>query len=246
MNVDPASASHRRPVPGALEDKDLPRPGRNQVASAGIYLTLTAVAIQTVLHVLNVALSADIRTIDVNAEYSLFAWLASVEIFAAALACGLLAVSGLGRKAFLLTLAGLIAFLSLDEALVIHERIATRVVALLDVSPSWDSVIWPVLYLPLLATVLILLVLESRRGPRLTSLLVLAGLGCLAAAVAAELVSFPYSTDEGGIPHAIEGAVEEALELGGWGLIATGLLSWFAESREHLTKTVRPRIVSRS
>lgn len=238
--------SHLRPVPGVLEDGDLRRPGRNQVAAAGVYVTLTAVAAQTVLYVLNVAFSADIRAIDVNAEYNLFTWLASVEIFAAALACGLLAVSGLGRKGFLLTLAGLIAFLSLDEAVAIHERIGLRVVALLDISPVWDSVIWPVLYLPLLATVLILLVLESRRGPRLTSLLVLAGLGCLAAAVGAEIVSFPYSTDQGGTPHAIEGAAEEALELGGWGLIATGLLSWFAESREHLARTVRPQLVSRS
>jgi len=241
-----ASASQLRSVPGILEYEELRRPGRSQVADAGIYLTLTAVAAQTVLHVLNVAFSADIRSIDVNGEYTLFAWLASVVIFAAALACVLLAVLGLGRKGFLLPLAGLIAFLSLDEAAVIHERIGLRVVALLDLSPSWDSIIWPVLYLPLLVTVLILLVLESRRGPELTSLLVLLGLGCLAAAVGAELASSPYSTAEGGLPHAIEGAAEEALELGGWGLIATGLLSWLAESREQLASTAQPRLVSRS
>jgi hypothetical protein len=233
-DVDSASASNLRPVPVLPKNGALLRLRRDAVAGAGVYLTLTAVAVQSVLYALNVAFSADIQAIDVNAEHTLFAWLASVEIFAAALACMLLAVSGLARKGFLLTLAGLIAFLSLDEAVAIHERIGLRVVALLDVSPSWDSVIWPILYVPLLLTVLILLVLESRRGPQLTSVLVLAGLGCLAAAVGAEVISFPFSTGEGGISHAIEGAAEEALELGGWGLIATGLLSWFAEPGQRL------------
>ncbi|MEO5791587.1 MAG: hypothetical protein ABIR67_05865 [Gaiellaceae bacterium] len=227
--MDDETAPRLRPVPDAPTDEDVElAPADRRLAHVGIRLTLAVVAVQTVLHLLNLALSTSIRSLDVNGEQTLFSWLSSVVIATAALACLLLAVVQRGRNVSLLALGGMLAFLSLDEAVLIHERLVIRLTEALEIRAEWNSVIWPVLYLPLLASVLALLVLEARRGARSTSVLVFVGLGCLAAAVGAEIVSAPYSLDDYGIAHSLEGAIEEGLEVAGWGLIATAMLSRFA------------------
>jgi hypothetical protein len=204
------------------------RPARDHVAAVGVTLTLVAVLLQTGVHILN-AVTFEYDALDADAEQTVFSWLASVTTFAAALACLLLVAAGLGRKRLLLPLAGLFAFLSLDEAISIHERLSMRIANVLDLSIVWIRVIWPIVYLPLLIAVLALLRAAVRSAPRDASRLVLVGLGCLAAAVVSELVSVSFSSS--GFADALEVTIEEGLELAGWGLIATGLLSWLGSPR---------------
>lgn len=155
----------------------------------------------------------------------------------------LLVASGFGRGRILLPLAGLVAFLSLDEAIAVHERVGIRAANLFDLSLVWGRVLWPAVYLPLLLAVLALLVAAARTAPRDTFRLVVVGLGCLGAAVFLEIVSALLTIAAGTVPQVLEIALEEGLELGGWGLIATGLLSWFGSL--HRAGGVRLRLLSR-
>lgn len=217
------------------------RPARDHVAVAGVTLTLVAVLLQTGVHVLN-AVTFEYDALDADGEQTVFSWMGSVVTFAAALACVLLVATGLGRGRLLLSLAGLLAFLSLDEAISIHERISIRIANVLDLSIVWIRVIWPIVYLPLLIAVLALLLAAVRSAPRDNARLVLVGLGCLSGAVVSELVSVSLSSS--GLADALEVTIEEGLELAGWGLIATGLLSWLASPRRG--QGVQPRLVSRA
>ena len=193
---------------------------------AALLLVALMVVGQTLLHLLNrgtIATSA----LDVNAERTVFSLASAITIAAAALGCALTRRVG---EPWLTTsvLTGVLAFLSVDEFFVIHERLGVRVAALLGLSSDWDSVVWPVVYLPLVGLVFLLFLHLSRRAPREIGRLVLTGLGCLVAAVVLEVASYRFSTSEThrGLVHALEGAVEEGLELSGWGLLATATLTW--------------------
>jgi hypothetical protein len=201
------------------------------------------VLLQTGIHIAN-ALTFQLKALDADAEHTVFSWMGSAVTFAAALACVLLAAPSFARGRLLVPLGGLVAFLSLDEAVSVHERIGIRIADLFDLSITWSRVIWPAVYLPLMLAVLALLVAAVRTAPRDTSRLVLVGLGCLSAAVAAEIVSAPLSTAVDAFTEALVVAVEEGLELAGWGLIATGLLSWLGSRRR--AERVRPTLVSRA
>ena len=91
-----------------------------------------------------------------------------------------------------------------------------------------------------------LCVLAGRRGPvdlgpaRILAGLVATGLRLLMAAVLLEVVSAPFSTPstQGGLVHAFEGALEEGCELGGWGLLVVGLLTWCTSCVQSLLPTV--------
>ena len=199
---------------------------RSRVASAGLAAVAVVVGGQTLLHLANVA-TVQTDQFDVNAERNVFAFVAALTIYTAGLGCALLAVQGRHPRAAL-PLSLLLGFLAVDEFFVLHERAGVRAAALLGLSEDWDSVVWPALYLPLLAAVAALLVALARRAPAAPRRLVHAGLACLVGAVLLEVVSFRYSTPTtaSGLVHALEGAVEEALELSGWGLLAVALLSW--------------------
>jgi len=88
--------------------------------------------------------------------------------------------------------------------------------------------VWPAVYLPLAVSVAVTLLVACRSAPPASRALVRLGLVLLATSVAAEVLSAPWSTADthAGLVHAVEGALEEGLELGGWGLVATGLLAW--------------------
>lgn len=182
---------------------------------------VVGVTIQTAVHLLNAALDGS-QYFSANGENNPMAWSQSAAIFAAAFVCALhtAVVSRRGRT--LAALAAILAFLSLDEMLIVHERIVGRVLEVLALPIVWDSVVWPVLYLPLLGALLLLLVRVARQAPKRVGRRVLVGVGLLLAAVAAEVLSAPISTGQDW-PHTVEGAFEEAAELVGWILITTGL-----------------------
>ena len=201
----------------------LPAP-LDRVLTVGLALAVTAVSLQTLAHLLNAAFDGG-RGLDANAEQNAMTWASSSATFAAAFLAGLCAVLLDERRRAWVLLASIIAFFSLDDAILLHERLAQWVLALFGQDTSWDSLLWPALYLPLAGIVVVLLLSVTRTAPGRARRFLLVGLALLLTAVAAEALSAPVSTPEtaGGWAHTLEGAYEEGAELAGWILIATGL-----------------------
>jgi hypothetical protein len=214
--------SRRRAKP-ALAAEPLARP-LDRILTAGRAAALAGVAIQTLVHLLNAALDGRPQ-LDANAEHNVMTWGSSVATFAAAFAAALHAILLPGQRRGYILLACLLAFFSLDEAILLHERLSGWILDSFGFSASWDSVLWPALYLPLAAPVVLILVAVARTAPVRASRFILVGLILLVSAVAAEALSAPLSTPEtaGGWAHVLEGAYEEGAELVGWILIGAGL-----------------------
>ena len=208
----------------------------DRLVRVGIVFAIVGVAIQTAIHSLNWVLDGS-QYLSVNGENNPVTWAHSTAIVTAAFVCALHATIVTGRRREWATMAAILAFLSVDESLVVHERIVARVLEVMDLPIVWDSVLWPVLYLPLLGALLLLLASVARQAPTGAGSPVLVGLGFLVAAVAAEVLSAPISTAAESWPHALEGAFEEGAELAGWILITTALTAitlaeFVASSRE--------------
>lgn len=204
----------------------------------GLTFAVAGVAIQTAIHSLNDVLGGG-QYLSVNGEGNPITWGHSAVIFAAAFVCTLHATTLRWRRLEWVAMALILAFLSFDEMLLVHERVVAAVLEVLNVPMVWDSVVWPVLYLPVLGVLVLLLVGVALSIPGRVGRLVLVGLGFLAAAVAAEVLSAPVSTSEDSWLHSLEGAIEEGAELAGWILITTGLtaitvVGLLASSREGL------------
>lgn len=194
---------------------------------------------QTAVHLANFAF-IESSALDANDENNVFSWASSVVTFATAFAAFLhAAVVTRGRGKFL-ALSGILAFFSLDDAIVVHERVAANVLDAVGASQDLDSVVWPALYLPLLAYVVVLLVGIARRTEGRTRSYLYAGLAALASAVVLEAAFLAWSTSETaeGAVHAVVGGAEEAVELGGWILIAAALTA--VALRDWVTQSPRP------
>ena len=209
----------------ALED-ELPR----RLCAVGVLAALVVVSIQTVVYLLDTLLAEhEPHLLDADGDFSIWAWGSASTVFVGALASVLLGLTvARGRAAVYFGVATILAFLSLDETVGIHERITNDLPAFLGVPVYYSRVIWPAVYLPLLATLAILLLVASRRLAARPARLVRVGLVLLAVAVAAELSSTALVADGQtgrNLPYAVEVAVEEGCELGGWILIATALVA---------------------
>ncbi len=197
---------------------------------AGLLIALAAALAQALLHSFNM-LILDGRVWHLNADVdgNSLAWLGSMTIFAAAVGALLLA-SVTPRRASLLVLAAAFAALSLDEFIAVHERLGQEAREALGAAVAFGRVVWPVLFLPLLAAVLVaavrsLALLEAPSRRRLIE-----GLGLLALAVALEAAwaAFFYAGgEEGTWPDVLEVSAEEGAELAGWIFISSALLAEF-------------------
>jgi hypothetical protein len=194
----------------------------NRLLSFGLWFAIAAALLQTVIHLLN-ALAWDRRTLNVNFEDTPFAWASTVTTASAAFVA-LIRAAGLPseRVAYAL-LAAVLAFLSLDDMIAIHEDLGTEAADLLGLAQSYDSVLWPAIYFPVLALGVLLLFRFGRDAPERPRRFIYAGLALLAAALAAEVLSGPWTGGEEEWFHVIEGAFEEAAELAAWILIAAAL-----------------------
>jgi hypothetical protein len=193
-----------------------------RVTSAGSLLAVAAVAVQTAVHGLN-AMLTDGGYWSVNSENNPIAWAHAAAIVSSAFVCALHALLVEQRRITFTVAAVLLAFLSVDEAIQVHERIIGRVLDWTERSATWDSVLWPIVYLPICAVLAWALWRVSDEAPRPAARLLVGGLGLLVVAVLAEMVSAPWSDEDGGAVHTVEGAFEEAAELAGWIAVATGL-----------------------
>jgi hypothetical protein len=214
-------------APG-LEELGVVGRRRRDLAVAGIGLAVAAVAIQSALYLADVyVLDRRVGTFDIDREGGIGGWASTVAIFSTALLALLLGVIRSAKRAQLLVLAGAAAFLSFDEALMVHERIGLKATDALGVSDTYLRVSWPVVYLPLLGAVAIILFLLARASTHPARSLLIAGLALLATAVGLEMAwlavdLIPTLTANGWL-YAMEIALEEGSELAGWILLATGV-----------------------
>jgi hypothetical protein len=205
----------------------------SRLLSFGLRFAIVAAAVQTVIHLLNAVLW-DKRALNVNFEDNPFAWAvatASVAFVALVRAAGLP-----GDRVGYALLAAVLAFLSLDDMIAIHEDLGAEAADLLGLAQSYDSVLWPALYFPVLALGVLLLFRFGRDAPERPRRFIYVGLALLPAALAAEVLSGPWTGGEEEWAHVIEGAFEEAAELAAWILVSTALTvmtlrDFFAASR---------------
>jgi hypothetical protein len=193
----------------------------------GVVLACLAVTVQTALYLVDVyAFDRRIAAFDVDAEGGLTAWAGSMATFSAGLVALLLLFVGASPR---LTLAGFAAastFLSLDDALALHERLFAAITRALDVSTAYAR-LWPVFYIPLLAWGAAIVLRLARTKIWLVRRVLIAALILLVCAVALEIGSFALvqiaHVNETAWPYTLEVSLEEAAELAGWILLTTGL-----------------------
>jgi hypothetical protein len=111
------------------------------------------------------AVFLDKRALNVNFEDNPFAWASTVATFSVAFAAVLHAVLLTSRRVPYVLLAIVAGFVSLDDMVAIHEDIGAEAADVLGLAQSYDSVLWPVLYLPLLAVGLLILFSLAREAP---------------------------------------------------------------------------------
>jgi hypothetical protein len=206
----------------------------NKIISAGIWIAAVAVSLQTTIHLVNVLFFGAVTFFDVDKERNLFTWSGSVMIFAVAFAATVRAVTVADRRGRFLLLAAVAAFFSLDEMAVFHERLGRNAVELLGVSDTFVRVLWPALYLPLLALAAFLLLSLPRRAPQRVRHLAAFGVGLLLLAVVAEVASVAIPRDVAPAVNwlnVLEVTLEEGAELGGWILLAAAFaaIAWDVE-----------------
>lgn len=185
----------------------------------GIVLACAAAAAQTALYAVNaVVFDYRIDLFEIQ-EGGLVTWAAASTTFTAGAFALLVGVVDPAERWRGTAVALGLAFLSLDDAVVIHEELAFRATDALSVSRTYAQVLWPAAYLPLLVVVTVLLV-RLARGAADALRMVVAGLGLLAAGVALEVAGVRVDR-----PPLEKSAIvlEEAVEIAGWVLVATGM-----------------------
>jgi hypothetical protein len=201
------------------------RPVRQAVTSLvrfTLILSLIAFVLLAATHLVNMLTwNGRFQTLNADDDRSFWSWASVATESSAACATAFLAFMA-GRRRTLAFCAWVLLFLSLDDFIRIHEKLGSVY------SPFPHAVrdLWPVLYLPLLATLLILLWRVSSDGDEAVRTLVRGGLLALAVAVVLETgtpVLFAIGQGHGSPGYETEVAIEEGLELSGWIWVTGGL-----------------------
>ena len=133
------------------------------------------------------------------------------------------------RRIRFAALGAALAYVTADDLLVVHERISEsfgeRVLGLQD---HVAVRLWIVLFAPLLLVILFIVAAEARRAVSMTGRILAGGLVALLGAVVVEAAGAvthdpDFIDGVSGKPETARYLLEEALELGGWALVAGGL-----------------------
>jgi hypothetical protein len=168
-----------------------------------------------------------VEGLDADVEGNALTWASSVSTFAVALTAALHAAASEKQRREFAVLAALTLWFSLDDVAIIHERFGLKLGEdVLGLTESIAVRLWLVIYLPLLVLAAAILWRIAREAGPPADRAVRFGLGLLVASIPVEIVGAATRelAEEGtDLPNDLRIAVEEALELGGWILIATGL-----------------------
>ena len=190
----------------------------------GFNVAVAVVVVQTIGHLVDwIGTGNDIVLLNADSDQSIYPWIPVVAIYTGALALflqgSITPVTGFRRW-----LPLVLAYLSLDEMVAIHERI-TSILRRLHIDIEHAREIWPVVYLPLMAaTAIALWRMSATMTPRAMRF-IRVGLVFLAVAVMLEVLSAKL-VDAHPTAYQIEVIVEQNLELAGWTLIGAALLSY--------------------
>ena len=213
-------------------------PVADRILSGALILAVVAVAVQSVVDAFDVlALDRRAELLLADSDVGVFAWASVAATCAAALGALLLATAATRDRRLLLFVAGVVAFLSLDDQVGLHERagdLADRAESLALWEPA--RLLWPLIWLPLLGAAFIGLWKVAGRLPGRPRRTVVLGLALLAAAVGLELLSsvvLRSGSGRGSALYELEVLLEEGAELTGWILIAGALLSAFVLGLRH-------------
>ena len=189
----------------------------------GFNVALAVVVVQTIGHLVDwIATGNDIVLLNADSDQSIYPWIPVAAIYTGALALFLQQLIA-PASGFRRWLPLVLAYLSLDEMVAIHERI-TSILRRLHINIAHAREIWPVVYLPLMAaTAIVLWRMAETMTPRAMRF-IRVGLVFLATAVVLEVLSAKL-VDVHPTAYQIEVIVEQNLELAGWTLIGAALLS---------------------
>lgn len=206
-------------VPGARPFDPIRR-----VIWVGVTTAAVGMAVLAVGYLIHVyALDRDTALLDLE-EGGLVTWVSASATFGAGLVAALISFVDPAQAVSGAVLGVACAFLSFDDAVTLHEHIGFGITGAADISDSYVQLIWPALYLPLLAVVAILFERIARDTPPARRI-ILVGLALLVAAVgleAAGVVLDRADVSPGSWLWTVEITLEEGIEYAGWVLIATG------------------------
>ena len=203
-----------------------------RILTGTLVLAIAAVALQTVVDLLDFwALDRDVELLLADSDLGVFSWGSVAATSVVAVGALLLSTVDGRRRRLLWFVAGTSAYLSLDDQIGLHERvgdIADRAEGLAAWEPA--RLLWPALYLPLLAALFLGIWRLAGGFPRRPVWFVNVGLALLAAAVVLEVLSAAViraGYDRGSVLYELEAVLEEGAELAGWILIAGAFLTAF-------------------
>jgi hypothetical protein len=196
-------------------------------------VAVVAATVQGLAHVIGAAaFDHSVGLIDADHDHSAFGWCSEVATFAGVPGTLILAALIPRRRRLFLGVAAALCFLSLDDAVFIHERVG-ELDDDLGLGSSGGRLVWPALYLPLLATAVAVLLAAARESFPRAGRTLRTGLALLGTALALEASSYVRVRLNVGFrewPFVIQIVAEEGAELAGWILIA-GALTAGAVSR---------------
>lgn len=185
---------------------------------------LAALAL-TAVHLVNRAW-LDTPNLNADVEGNVLTWLNAGAMAAVALVALAFALLVRQFRYRLIVLSAVLGMFTFDELIELHERASFKVTVVLGIDGDYLRVLWPVLYFPLLVFAFVTLWEVAQHSFPSADRAIRLGLLCLVASVGAEMLSATWHLTRGhhgDWPDTIEVAIEEALELGGWILIAFGL-----------------------
>jgi hypothetical protein len=187
-------------------------------------LAVLAVAVQTTAHLVNeLILGGRYDQLAATADANAFGRTNTLAIALSALLTAAAAFSRAGIRPRRIVLSASLAFLAVDDALGLHDRIRAL--------PGATAAAAAAAFGAILALVLVLLSGEARRAQVAAQRLLVVGLLALVAGVVVRLIGafFTLEGAVGGTTKAVGVAVEQGLDLGGWILVAAGLLAALLE-----------------
>jgi hypothetical protein len=195
-----------------------------RAARLGIALAVSAAILVDLMFLVDIyAGNRTIELFDLD-EGGLVTWASSSATFAVAVIALLLSFIDPTQRWRGVALAAGTAYMSFDDAEVIHERLASEGTGALGIAETYVQAVWPLFYFPLLAGVTLLLLQLGQRTPA-AHRLIFVGLGCLALGVVLEVTGIGLDKldyEPESWPRTLEAMLEEGIELAGWILIATG------------------------
>jgi hypothetical protein len=216
------------------------------ILRVGIRLAVLAALFLTTAHLTNEFLLDDkVEGLDADVEGTSFTWGSSVATFAVAWAAALHVAAFQNRRRELAILAAIAVWFSLDDVVIVHERVALKLGEDLLGLPGYAAVrLWLILYLPLLLLVGLILWRLAQAAAAPVDRALRLGLGLLVASIPVEiagLVTRRIAEDGTDVPDDLRVALEEGLELSGWIVLAAAMTAflWSSVTREGSNRIAR-------